>query len=72
MNRPTSFLTTPMAILLGSLVISVAILMHGGIIKIGKSALSVAAQPQVAPSGQQPAQPAIQLFPLAGRPAKRG
>lgn len=57
MDRPNTFLTTPVAILLGSFVISVAILMHGGIIKVGKP---TATQPQAAqPSQAQqaPAQP---------------
>ncbi|MBI4036170.1 DsbA family protein [Candidatus Daviesbacteria bacterium] len=35
MDKSSSFLTTPVAILLGSFVISVSILMHGGIIKLG-------------------------------------
>lgn len=53
MKQSNSFLTTPMAILLGSLVISVAILMQGGIIKIGKPVT----QPQVAPAVQASVQP---------------
>ena len=36
MSPRNSFLTTPMAILLSSLVIAIAILMHGGVIKVGK------------------------------------
>lgn len=47
------FYSTPVAILLGSFVISVAILMHGGIIKIGKSVVAPAAPPSAA----QPAAP---------------
>ncbi len=44
-DRPNSFLTTPVAILLGSFVIAVAVLMHGGIIKIGSSIVPAAAVP---------------------------
>lgn len=51
-DRANPFLTTPTAIILGAFVISVAILVHGGIIKVGR--------PQTAPAqqaAQQPAQP---------------
>lgn len=58
MERSNSFLTTPLAILLGSFVISVAILIHGGIIKLGGAAQVPA---QVA---QQPSQ-AVQPTPGA-------
>lgn len=51
MKKADSFLTTPVAILLGSFVIAVAILMHGGIIELGKK------QAPAAPS-QAPSQPA--------------
>lgn len=34
-EKAQSFLTTPLAVLLGSLVIAVSILIHGGVIKIG-------------------------------------
>lgn len=58
------FLTTPSAILLGSFVIAVAILMNGGIIKIGKSVstgstgLPQAGSGQAVPAAQQaPSQP---------------
>lgn len=59
MDRPNSFLTTPVAILLGSMLVSIAILMNGGIIKIGpKKAVTqaVTAQPSIAPqqAAQQP------------------
>lgn len=64
MDRPNTFLTTPVAILLGSFVISVAILMHGGIIKMGKPP----AQPQAAQPSQQvqpaPAQPQVAIVTL--------
>lgn len=53
MERSNSFLTTPVSILLSSFVISISILMHGGIIKVGGAITQpVIAQP--APS-QQPA-----------------
>ncbi len=52
-DRPTSFLTTPLAILLGSFVIGVCILISGGVLKLGGMATAPTAQPQVA----QPAQP---------------
>src|SRR3989338_9298448 len=55
MDKSNSFLTTPVAILLGSFVISVAILMHGGIIKLGSRTV---AAPSAAPAQQAPQQPA--------------
>lgn len=64
MDRPNTFLTTPMAILLGSLVIAVAILMQGGVIKInpkvsGGQAVAPVASP--APAQQAPQQPKATL-----------
>lgn len=50
MTDKNSFLTTPVAILLGALVIAIAILMNGGIIKLGKP--PTAAQPSSAPQSQ--------------------
>ena len=76
MKDSSSFLTTPVAILLSSFVISIAILMHGGIIQIG-SIKTVGAKPtqqaQPAAAGQ-PAAPAaptkvnvdIGHFPIKG------
>ncbi|MBI4039024.1 DsbA family protein [Candidatus Daviesbacteria bacterium] len=62
MKQSTSFLTTPMAILLGSMVISVAVLMNGGIIKIGKPTIAPqAAQPVQASAQPQPQAPAVTL-----------
>lgn len=57
MNDKSSFLTTPMAILLGSILISIAILLHGGVIKLGGIV-----QPSPAPVAQpnQPVQPTPQ------------
>ena len=51
MTDKNSFLTTPLAILLGCLVIATAILLHGGIIKIGKPTSVGPAQPQAAQPG---------------------
>lgn len=49
--KDASFLTTPVAILLGAILVSITILMHGGIIKVGK----VSQAPAPAPSGAGPA-----------------
>lgn len=71
MDRPNNFLTTPMAILLGAFVISVAILLHGGIIKIG-SGTQVAAPagqavaPQAAPAAPGPVKVSISDNPMLG------
>lgn len=54
MEQPNKFLTTPVAILLASFVVAVAILMHGGIIKIGKVATQT---PQASPATAQQVQP---------------
>jgi len=51
MKSANSFLTTTRAIILGSIIISIAILMHGGIIKIGAK---TAAQPAAAGPGASP------------------
>ena len=51
MKDANSFLTTPVAVLLGSFVIAIAILVHGGIIKVGK----VSQAPTAAPTAAQPA-----------------
>ncbi|MBI2018120.1 thioredoxin domain-containing protein [Candidatus Daviesbacteria bacterium] len=56
MTDKNSFLTTPLAILLGCLVIAVAILLHGGIIKVGKVTTGTAA-PAQPPQVAQPAEP---------------
>ncbi len=63
MDRSNSFLTTPVAVLLGSFVISVAILMHGGIIKIGKPTTATTAQPTASqqPAAAQPQAPTVTL-----------
>ncbi len=57
MDRPNTFLTTPVAILLGSFVISIAILMHGGVIKVGKTTTQPTAAVQAPQPSQQPAAP---------------
>jgi protein-disulfide isomerase len=69
MDSKHSFLTTPVAILLGSFVIAVSILMHGGVIKVGKMG-NIATQPQVqasqAPQAAQPQAPAISIEDIKG------
>ncbi len=58
MEKPQSFLSVPNAIIVGSLIIAVAILISGGIIKIGgKTAGTVANAPAPSPTAQQPQQP---------------
>lgn len=54
MERPSSFLTTPMAILLGCIVIAISVLMSGGVIKIGSKTTATTA---VAPAPAAPTQP---------------
>lgn len=53
-SKTNPFLTTPIAILLGAFVISISILIHGGIIKIGRPVADIGKQ---APTVQQPSQP---------------
>lgn len=58
MERPNSFLTTPLAILLGSIVVSIAILMHGGVIKMANTRTANTQTATPAPAApNQPAQP---------------
>lgn len=58
MDRPNSFLTTPVAILIGCFVIAVSILISGGIIKINSKVGNVAGVQTNAPlPSQQPAAP---------------
>lgn len=52
MDSKNSFLTTPFSILLGSFLISISILLHGGIIKIGTPTPQI--QPQASPQAVQP------------------
>lgn len=61
MDRPNTFFTTPVAILLSSFVISIAILMHGGVIKVGKP---VATQPPQAAQPTQPQAPQVPSGPV--------
>ncbi|MBI2196025.1 DsbA family protein [Candidatus Daviesbacteria bacterium] len=61
-----SFLTIPMSILLGSVLISIAILIHGGIIKIapktaGTKITAPVASPQVPQAPQQPTSVKVSL-----------
>lgn len=67
-HERNSILTLPVAILLGSFVIAVAILMHGGVIQIGQTGVAgnrqVANQP-TQPVDAAPAEPAnVDLEPL--------
>src|SRR3989344_5051218 len=62
MDRPNSFLTTPVAILLSAFVISIAILMHGGVIKVGGT---VARAPQQAAQHPSAVTPPSQVAPPA-------
>lgn len=55
MNERNSFLTTPVAVLVGSVVISISILAHGGIIQIGAPTLKGGTA--AAPAAQVPSQP---------------
>lgn len=45
--------STPVAVLLGSLIVAISVLMHGGIIKLGKPTQA----PAAAPTAAQPTQP---------------
>ncbi len=54
MDRPTPFLTTPVAVLLGSSIIAISILIHGGVIKLGQATPSVNATPPPAAQPQAP------------------
>lgn len=60
MDRKNSRLTTPVAILIGCLIISISILISGGIIKIGPTTVNtgVKSSPIPAPAAKQPSQPA--------------
>lgn len=56
MDHPKSFLTTPVAILIGCSLIAISVLISGGIIKIGpKNTAKTAAQPSPAAQQQQQA-----------------
>ncbi|MBU1000164.1 DsbA family protein [Patescibacteria group bacterium] len=64
MDRLKSFLTTPVAVLIGCLVISVAILISGGVIKVDSKTIGVKVadvQPSAVPTQQAPQQPVITL-----------
>lgn len=56
MDRPTPFLTTPMAILIGSVLIAIAILLSSGVIKIGpKTQTATTNTPAASPTTTQQA-----------------
>lgn len=57
MDQPKPFLTTPIAVLIGSAIISFSILISGGIIRIGNIKTSV--QPQAAVQASPAAQPPV-------------
>ncbi len=57
MERSNTFLTTPLAILLGSFVIAVAILLAGGVVKLGKPATTTQPQAAQPPPAGEPSQP---------------
>lgn len=61
-DRPSTFLTTPVAILLSAFVISISVLIHGGIIKIG-GLTTTGTQVQQAAVPVQPAAPAAPAKP---------
>ncbi len=58
-DKPNAILTTPVAILLGAAIISVSILMHGGVIKVGAGVRAGApvAQAPTQPVPEQPQAP---------------
>ena len=56
MDKPSTFLSTPVAILLSSFIISIAVLIHGGIIKIG-GVTTTPTQTAALPAQAQPAAP---------------
>lgn len=70
MDQRNSFLTTPMAVLLGSTLISIAILLHGGVIKIGGATQQVAA-PAI-PAQPQPNQPPAKVNVSVGHLPVKG
>ena len=61
MDHPNTFLTTPVAILLSAFVISVSILMHGGIIKIGSVQTVTQPQASTQPVAAQPQAPKVTI-----------
>src|SRR3989344_2356198 len=67
MDHPKRFITTPTAILIGCVLISISILISGGIIKIGpkktasQAVVEQPAQQQAAPAQQAPQQPTVSL-----------
>lgn len=71
MNDRSSFLTTPVAILIGAVVISIAILLHGGVIKLGNLATTgtgtpAAALPSIVPQAPIKATVSLGRLPTKG------
>lgn len=68
MEHKKDFLTLPVAFLLGSFVIAVAILMHGGVIKIGSVNTVAPVAKQAAPAQPSQAAPAqVPVAPTSGK-----
>ena len=63
MNRLNSFLTTPVAVIIGAVVISIAILISGGIIKIGPKNVATTNAPTPSPQAQQALQGPLTVSP---------
>lgn len=57
MDQANSFLTTPRAVLIGSVIIAITILIHGGIIKIAPKTAGTRVAPVASPAAQAPQQP---------------
>ncbi|OGE32522.1 hypothetical protein A3C59_01475 [Candidatus Daviesbacteria bacterium RIFCSPHIGHO2_02_FULL_36_13] len=58
MDQPKQFITTPIAVLVGAIVISIAILIHGGVIKVGGLSKTQQPAPQVGqPVAEEPTGP---------------
>ncbi len=71
MDRSNPFLTTPVAILLSSFVIAIAILIHGGVIKLGNFTNTTNSTPVTAPQPQAAA-PKTEADMVKGLKAQAG
>lgn len=66
MEKPQSFLSIPNAIIVGAVIIAVAILISGGVIKIGSKGSAIGTNaPAASPVAQQPQQPTQPTVTLA-------
>lgn len=63
MDSKKEFLTIPVAVMLGSFIIAISILVHGGIIKVGKLSTQTSPQPQQAQQAApvQPEAPTVTI-----------